>query len=181
MVVYLITNITNGKQYVGQTIKPISIRFSNHCSKGNALFKAIQKYGAENFTISTLSICSNINELNDAEAYWIDHYQTIAPSGYNLTSGGEGYTRSEANRLALSLSHLGKMRGKDHPMYGKKHKASSLEKMTAASKGNSNARGYRHSEAAKAAMSEKKKGRTPWNKGLKGAQKAWNKGLRKSV
>ncbi len=108
-----------------------------------------------------------MDELNDAEAYWIDHLQTIAPNGYNLTSGGEGYIRSEANKLALSLSHIGKMTGKDHPMFGKSHKPESIAKMVQASIGNSNAKGYRHTDEAKKAMSEKKKGRIPWNKGLK--------------
>lgn len=33
-------------------------------------------------------------------------------------------------------------------------------------------------EATKKKISESKKGKTPWNKGLKGAQVAWNKGVK---
>lgn len=167
MVTYLVTNKINGKQYVGQTTRSMERRWKLHCYKGSILFNAITKYGASNFTYAILSECSSIEQLNDAEAYWIDHYQTLAPIGYNITPGGKGYTRTEANRKSLSLSHIGKQTGKDHPMYGKKHTEEAKLKMSLPNIGNQNAKGYKHTDEAKAVMSAAKKGKVPWNKGLK--------------
>lgn len=167
MITYVVTNKLNGKQYVGQTTRTMERRWDLHCYKGNALHKAIVKYGKENFSYRTLSECKTIEQLNDAEAYWIDHLQTLAPNGYNLTTGGDGYTRTEENRKALSLSHIGVNAGKDHPMYGKHHSEETKALLSEIHKGNSYAKGYKHTDEAKKAMSEKKKGRVPWNKGLK--------------
>ena len=53
--IYKITNLVNGKSYVGQTIRTIEERWKQHIkdSKGNKddfyLHRAIRKYGKENF------------------------------------------------------------------------------------------------------------------------------------
>lgn len=91
--IYKITNIINGKIYIGQTIYPLSYRFTNHISdaknnRGYAIASAIRKYGKENFTIELLEECSE-EDLNNLEIKYIEQYNSFTPSGYNLTYGGD--------------------------------------------------------------------------------------------
>lgn len=93
--IYCITNMVNGKQYVGKTISPIAKRFAEHvrdsrkprCEK-RPLYDAINKYGADNFTIEVLEEVSPDN-LEKAEQSWIEKLNTYH-DGYNATAGGDG-------------------------------------------------------------------------------------------
>lgn len=89
--IYKITNLINGKIYIGQALY-IERRLSEH-KRGKGLSaqlidKAILKYGVENFSFEVIEECDAI-ELNDKEIYWIDYYNSYR-RGYNLTSGGQG-------------------------------------------------------------------------------------------
>ena len=58
--IYKITNLINNKIYIGQTINPISQRWSAHKSHAkngstHKLGRAIRKYGEENFKIELIS------------------------------------------------------------------------------------------------------------------------------
>lgn len=57
-VIYKITNILNGKIYIGQTTKSIEKRFGQHkCATGNrnsSISSSIRKYGEENFSIEII-------------------------------------------------------------------------------------------------------------------------------
>ena len=94
--VYLVTNTVNGKQYVGQTKKSIKRRWSQHrcaAKKGesSALYNAIRKYGADNFTIERIEEVVGIHaDLVAAEIRQIASYDCVRPNGYNLTRGGDG-------------------------------------------------------------------------------------------
>lgn len=99
--IYLITNHTNGKRYVGQTVNPIHYRWSKHIeeayggNKSNSLLhRAIIKYGASNFDINILEECAD-TELNEKEKNYIKKYDTYYThnKGYNMTWGGEGVTK----------------------------------------------------------------------------------------
>jgi len=91
--IYTITNIINGKIYVGQTTMPVHARWNKHISRSRqpnptGIAGAIKKYGVENFIFE--AICSApVEELNDLEKYYIIKYDSFN-SGYNLTWGGEG-------------------------------------------------------------------------------------------
>lgn len=97
---YLITNLVNGKRYVGKTTKTLALRWRQHLAhmKSHAynsiLHAAIRKYGAENFTIDPLSPArydlTKENDLNEWECLMIRLIGTKAPKGYNLTDGGDG-------------------------------------------------------------------------------------------
>lgn len=86
--IYLITNMINGKMYVGQSIHPQK-RFQEHCNNHthSIIHKAIQKYGKENFKLTILE--KNVVNYNEREKYWISFYNCIVPNGYNITPGGE--------------------------------------------------------------------------------------------
>lgn len=91
--IYKITNLINGKIYIGQTIQSTRERWYKHCAKytDDAHFfmpikQAIFKYGKENFNIKVLEIC-NIKDLDSRETYWIAFYDSYK-IGYNCTEGG---------------------------------------------------------------------------------------------
>ena len=63
MLIYKITNLINNKCYIGQTIKTAEQRWKEHQShafgshpndQNKTLYKAIRKYGLENFTFEVL-------------------------------------------------------------------------------------------------------------------------------
>ena len=108
MIIYIITNKINGKNYVGQTTRTLNERIAEHrsCIK-TAIGKAIQKYGWENFEVVVIEECTTIEQLNEREKFWIAKYNSIAPNGYNLTEGGNNGLLSEMSRLKISLANTG--------------------------------------------------------------------------
>ena len=99
--IYVITNKLTGKQYIGQTIRTIKERFSQHKSSarnntdGTYLHKAMNKYGIDNFNVKEIISIEYenskdfLNKLNELEKYYIAKYNTLSPNGYNLTKGGK--------------------------------------------------------------------------------------------
>lgn len=92
--IYKITNIVNGKSYIGQTVQDVKERFYQHCAtkcskavSNMAIHKAIKKYGKSNFTIEVIEEIDSAN-LNDREKYWIKYYNSYN-NGYNSTEGGQ--------------------------------------------------------------------------------------------
>ena len=70
--VYKITNLVNGKIYIGITKRNPKIRFNEHFSnKKELLYKAKEKYGRENFSLEIIE--DNISEdvISDKEKYYI--------------------------------------------------------------------------------------------------------------
>lgn len=100
MLIYKITNQINQKCYIGQTIKSASIRWKEHQQhafgshkndQDKALYRAIRKYGLENFTFEVVQDgIETYEELDKAEIYWI-HYFNSFVNGYNSTFGGQKY------------------------------------------------------------------------------------------
>ena len=94
--IYKITNILNGKSYIGLTTQPVLKRFRAHCwGKGGRseimpIRMAIKKYGKHNFALEEIYTAFTLDELNKAEKHFIQELNTLSPSGYNLCSGGEG-------------------------------------------------------------------------------------------
>ena len=101
--IYLITNIKNGKKYIGQATKYKNGRkgggFSrwkthlrnakNGSNDCRSLVNAIRKYGKENFTLEILLECQK-EQLDYYEKKFIRVYNSLHPNGYNLDSGGSG-------------------------------------------------------------------------------------------
>lgn len=93
--IYKITNLINGKLYIGKTLDTIEKRWKDHkkdytrprCEK-RPLYDAMNKYGAENFLIEEVEECSE-KELSEREKYWIEFYHSFH-DGYNATTGGDG-------------------------------------------------------------------------------------------
>lgn len=95
--IYCIKNLINNKMYVGKTkYSDINKRFKEHISdssrercKNRPLYRAINKYGRENFEIFLLEAVEE--ELScERESYWIKELNTYGSAGYNATTGGDG-------------------------------------------------------------------------------------------
>ena len=91
--IYKITNKVNNKMYIGQTVKTVNKRFTQHINNSNkpyfsqiVLYKAFNKYGIENFICETIEEVPN-ELLDEREQYWIEYYDTYF-NGYNSTLGG---------------------------------------------------------------------------------------------
>jgi len=88
--IYTITNKTDNKTYVGQTIGDLERRWKGHLKKGSNcryLKSAINKYGVDNFVFKLVCITFD-NQLDDMEIQYIEKYNCLAPNGYNLRLGG---------------------------------------------------------------------------------------------
>lgn len=67
---YRITNLLNGKMYVGKHItKDLNDRYMG---SGLILKRAIKKYGRENFRKEWLMFCEDEDELNYMERVFVD-------------------------------------------------------------------------------------------------------------
>jgi group I intron endonuclease len=147
--IYKITNILNGKIYVGKhSCNKID---NNYFGSGIAIKKAIKKYGKHNFKKEILCVCKTEHQQNKKEIFWIKKLKTYV-LGYNMTIGGEGklgYCPNEITRKKASLSiseyyknnpetknklsqHAKLRIGKLNPFFGKKLSKEHIEKMTIA-------------------------------------------------
>lgn len=111
MIIYLITNLINGKQYVGQTIHTVQERWANHlCRKSGctSLRRAIEKYGKDSFEIHPIDDAETQAELDEKERFWIKELNTLAPKGYNLTSGGDHVIFTEEVKNKIRLANTGR-------------------------------------------------------------------------
>lgn len=114
-VIYKITNLINGKCYIGKTVKDnAKSRWNDHINgyhPNSLIHKAISKYGVENFTFEELEYPTSPEILNIRERYLIKKYNSLAPNGYNLTVGGDGclgFEMSEKTKQELSNKRKGK-------------------------------------------------------------------------
>lgn len=152
--IYKITNIINGKVYIGQSIN-IKARWKDHVhtlnrntSHSTLLQRAWNKYKAENFTFEILELCAE-DMLDEVETKYITLYDSCN-NGYNIESGGNfNKCLSEETKQKLRESHLGMFPSDDTK---KKMSESKIGK-------NNNMYGRSHSEESKRKMSESKKGK----------------------
>lgn len=94
MIVYCITNMINGKKYIGMTGRTLDERWNAHCSgaRNGSPFRfhsAIRKYGEHNFRREVLYENLSIEECRTIEESTIREYDTMV-SGYNAKPGGGG-------------------------------------------------------------------------------------------
>jgi group I intron endonuclease len=110
--VYIVTNVVNGKQYVGITSN-LNKRWNKHknaMGSAPALHAAIKKYGLSSFVFTHFADAFDDEAAKKIEIMLIDDLKTLAPRGYNLTSGGDGtFKPSDEVRKKMSISHMGKV------------------------------------------------------------------------
>ncbi len=90
---YLITNMDNGKKYVGITITPLWQRFNGHkanVKKGvkSKLYNSMREHGCDRFEVALLrKDAKSFAELQYQEVKEIERRDTIK-NGYNVSPGG---------------------------------------------------------------------------------------------
>jgi group I intron endonuclease len=115
--IYKITNLINGKCYIGQTNNPKN-RWKTHKYEGIRnrkqgnfpIYNAMRKYGIDNFSFEIIDECQTIDEANLSEIWNIRNYLSlINENGYNIEFGGNNKTVSDETRKKQSESHKGKL------------------------------------------------------------------------
>lgn len=122
--VYSFTNKTNNKKYIGLTCD-IKRRYRQHKSgKSRAVVfcLAIKKYGFDNFDFVILKSNLTLNEAKDFEKLQILTLNTMVPSGYNRTEGGDTAVKhtKETIEKIIEKNRIWRLTNA-HPMKGKKH------------------------------------------------------------
>ena len=146
-VVYRITNMINGKKYIGK--HSTTDVYDGYFGSGIAIKQAINKYGIDNFKKEIICYCNNEEELKEMEKYHIKKEGTFS-KGYNLTLGGEGilgYKHTEDSirkasdsrkryyeenpEMREKISEMAKKRvGKLNSFYGRKLSQEHIDKLT---------------------------------------------------
>lgn len=128
----------SGKRYIGQTCQPLNRRWRNGNGyiRNEYFYRAIKKYGWDNFEHRVLAECESLEEANRIEAELIAEYKTNDPRfGYNISGGGDGAGRvAESTRRKMSALRKGKFAGEKNPNYGRKHTPEECARMSAIQK-----------------------------------------------
>ena len=119
--IYKITNIPNGKIYVGQAVSHIlnhkryrpyghegrfrchiSEAFSTKKNQSHYLNNAIRKYGVTDFVVELIECCE-VEKADEREIHYIKELNSLFPNGYNLKNGGSVFTHSDESKKRLSI------------------------------------------------------------------------------
>ena len=108
----------NGKIYIGQTCKKPNDRWRNgNGYKNQVFYRAIKKYGWDNFKHEILFEKLTKEEADQKEIELISYYDSANPEkGYNVALGGFstlGTKCSEETKQKISNAHKGKKRSKE--------------------------------------------------------------------
>lgn len=178
--IYKITNIKNGKVYIGLTTNSFNRRYpangegiervygyyikqrKNGQFYNKHLLRSIEKYGFEAFeVIKEFDTAYSEEELKEKERYWIAFYKCNDKNyGYNRTEGGDSmpsgeksywYGKHHSEETRKRISE--RMKGENHPFYGKHLSEETKRKQSERMKGENNPfYGKHHSEEHKNRM-----------------------------
>ena len=114
--VYVHINKFNGKKYVGQTVNGNNInkRWVNGLGYRSCtvFYKAIKKYGWNNFEHDIVASNLTLEEANQKEQELIEQYKSYEDKfGYNITKGGRNFTHSEETKKKIGISNSIALKG----------------------------------------------------------------------
>jgi group I intron endonuclease len=127
--IYEVTNLVNGKTYIGQHIT--DDLEDGYLGSGKALKAAIKKYGRENFRKEILLFARNEQALNILEMMAVTPEFCNRRDNYNLKEGGNSGRPNAKTREKMRQKKLGP---RNHN-YGKPKTAEWKAKVSAAHKG----------------------------------------------
>lgn len=111
MIIYKVTNLINGKIYIGQTKHSLEYRKNQHFretkSKKDDMYfhRALYKYGFDNFQWEIIENITSIEDLNNKEIFYINLYNsTNRTKGYNRKLGGEQGLCSEETKYLIGIA-----------------------------------------------------------------------------
>ena len=172
--IYKITNLVNGKTYIGQhKYKNI---YDDYMGSGRLILKAIKKYGIENFEKEILYSRIQYKETaDDIERFAIAKERAIGKAEYNIANGGQGgcvVPMTEEHKRKISESLKGKNKGK-HISDEQKKRLSEINKgkkrgtlsEETRKKISEATKGKPRTEQQRRNISKAHKGQSAWNKG----------------
>lgn len=144
--IYKITNLLNGKMYIGQhTTENLD---DGYMGSGRIIKYAITKYGKENFRKEWLMFCEDKEELNYMERVYVDQTWVDRADTYNLQTGGDHRVLSEESRRKMGEGVSRALKGRKLSEEHKRNLSASLK-------------GWHQSEESNRKNSEWHKGRHP--------------------
>lgn len=170
--IYLISNIINGKAYVGSSNHLAEREYthfytlSKNKHRNSHLQFSFNKYGKDSFKFQVVEYCEEDN-LIEREGFYMNYFKSRNPNyGYNIDEAGRS-PRSEETKNKISRGMMGQQN-----TLGLKHSEETKNKISVARtgkarplsvseklKGNKHALGHKHSEETRIKMSKSGKGR----------------------
>lgn len=125
--VYLITNLINGKKYIGKRTCHCKIEEDNYMGSGVCIVKAIKKYGRDSFKKEILKICNSEEEaykyereiIKSTKAYSNRMYYNIALGGLGNTHGWKPTKEAIIKGLETKKKNGTLPIGENNGMFGK--------------------------------------------------------------
>ena len=111
--IYLLTDTTNGKQYVGQHHYHKEELDPSYHGSGH-IIKQIYNKRPETIKEEYVKTCYSQRDLDEWEKYFIFTNNTLYPNGYNLQEGGCGGIHCEESRRKMSKAQKGRIFSEEH-------------------------------------------------------------------
>lgn len=123
--IYKLTNIVNGKIYIGKTKRLLCRRMADHRyfakKKYNApISRAIAKHGWENFQVDVIKECQSESEMNEKEVNFIKEYNALNPLiGYNICDEIQDHRFASSDYIKKIEKHASQGRKRKNSKYSK--------------------------------------------------------------
>jgi len=167
--IYKTTNLINNKTYIG--IHQTENIDDGYMGSGLHFLRAVKKYGKENFKREILEFASSYDELLEKERILVNEDWVKDNSNYNLKTGGQsnGFLSEESKKKISTTLKQKYANGEIIPRTTAPYIATDEQKKQISE--------TLKQKYANGEIISKTLNKEPWNKGKKGVQVAWNKGI----